>query len=392
MPWVDTGEITFNSLLGAIIKGYFCPILRGQLVVTVATGNEEKEINSETIETFCELFDEAFKKKILPTIQLTRWAFSHKETDCIKLNPANPLRPQWEASLLPLDQISDLRLKYRSGSNIALEIPLTVRARKVPDAVTYFRFFLVNNGSDDGCPTFIREGLIISDVRGRRVQGVCSIVVIEHSALANLLGDSENPAHTQWQRDRDHFKYKYTYGKSYIDFVTQCVSSFVELLNAEDKQPDRTLLNDLFFIPKALDSDEPKEKARPRKRNKGDVIVDVPKIEPKKRRITLTKISGGFIVTRGSLDAVLPHSINVAVAYDRRRGSPISKYSKSDFRLNHKPISISTQSAKVVMNDLNRMNVRILGSDFRVEVTGFDENRDLFVAVTAKEESDDPKA
>ena len=385
VPWIDS-EITPQALLSAVIEDYFFPILTGGLVVTVATGDDAIEVNKDSLIAASKTLGDEFAKGMLPLLQLADWARDQTTAEIVRLNPADRQRPSWDSSLVPREVIAELRQKFRSGERIALEVPLTVRQRGVADRESFFRVFLINDRSDEGAPVFIRDGIIISDVRGRWTTGVRSLVVVEHSALANLLGDSENPAHTQWQKDREHFRQKYFYGKSYIDFVTQAVAMFVRYLNESDDEPERDLLREIFSIPKPPESDQPKEKARPRKRNKGEVITDVPTVEPRKRRFTLLKVAGGFTVTRGAPEAAIPVLLEIVVAYDRRRGSPLKKYSATDFRLDERPITVKIEGAKDEERIKNRLVVRVTDAEFRVSVTGFDENRDLFVDVNAKED------
>lgn len=391
VPWVDE-EITAQTLLRAVVEDYFFPILTGDLCVTVATGASEIEITKNSLGATSQSLGEDFAKKMLPLLQLANWAREYATAEVVRLKPANPDRPKWESSLIPTELVPGLREKFRAGEKLAVEVPLTVRQRNVPDRESFFRIYLTNDGSDDCAPVFIRDGIIISDVHGKWAQGVRSLVVVEHSALAKLLGDSENPAHTQWQKDREHFRHKYFYGKSYIDFVTQSVAMFVRYLNESDQQPDKDLLREIFSIPKKPESAEPKEKSRPRKRNKGEVVIDIPKVEPTKRRFTLSKVAGGFTVTRGAEGAPVPDALEIAVAYDRRRGSPLKKYSASDFKLGEKPITVEAEGLIVEERTLNRMVVKVTQAEFRLVVTGFDENRDLFVDVDVRKEAgNDPE-
>lgn len=391
VPWVDD-TITLDGLLQAVIEDYFHPILAGELVVEISNGEKQLEVSADSLAEMCKQLGAEFEVKMLPVLKLSKWARGQADNTFIQLKPANADRPKWDAALVPNELIPSLREKFRAGEPLALKIPLTVREKKGQVRDSFFKVFLMHDGSEEGSPLFIRDGIIISDVRGHWVAGVRSIVVIDHPPLAKLLGDSENPAHTQWQKDREHFRYKYTYGKSYIDFVTQSVSMFVRYLNESDEQPDKDLLSKIFFIPKKPESDEAKEKSKRRKRNKGEIINPEPIAEPKKRRFTLSKVAGGFTITRGHPDAQLPAVLEIAVAYDCRRGSPLKKYVPADFRINEAPIKIECIGAKVGERQKNQLVVNIQNPDFNITVAGFDENRDLFVDVQAKEANDDPQA
>ena len=156
--------------------------------------------------------------------------------------------------------------------------------------------------------------------------------------------------------------------------------------------PDYDLLRDIFSIPKRRAAAEPKEKFKPRKRNKGEVINPDPKVEPKKRRFTLSKVAGGFTITRGHPDAPLPAILEISVAYDRRRGNALDKYVPADFKINEAPIKTESVGAKVGERQKNRLIATIQKPEFSITVAGFDENRDLVVDVQAKEASDDSQA
>ena len=67
------------------------------------------------------------------------------------------------------------------------------------------------------------------------------------------------------------------------------------------------------------------------------------------------------------------------MAYDRRGGSPLRKYSTTDFRLDQKPIQIDARNARVEICEPNQLLVHPVSDEFSVIVTGFDVNRDLFL-------------
>jgi hypothetical protein len=391
VPWIDE-EFTMEALLRSVIEGYFYPIVAEGLVVTVSNGGDDVELNKDTLVSASTLLGEEFASKMLPLLQLATWVRDLIPTSVVSLAPANPNRPTWEPSMIPQSLLPELRTKFRSGEKLAIKVPLTIREHNKSPRESFFRIFLLNDSGDEGEPVFIRDGIIISDVRSHWIAGVRSLVLIDDAPLATLLGDAENPAHTQWQKDREHFRHKYTYGKSYIEFVSHSVSMFVRFLNESDERPDRDLLRDIFSIPKPKEPNAPKEKSKPRKRNKGEVIRPDPKIEPRKRRYTLSKVTSGFTITKGQPGASIPNEIIVSVAYDRRRGSALGKYSHVDFKMNEAPIRVEVEGGKITEKQLNRLIVRVVESDFKVTVTGFDENRDLFVDVDAKEAADDSKA
>src|SRR5207245_3481757 len=99
---------------------------------------------------------------------------------------------------------------------VALRVTLAVREKNKEPQPSFFDVFLVADPRGErGRPVFVREGIVISDVRAPRSRGIVSLVVVENDALVTLLGDSEIPGHAQWQKDSSNYKGKYINGPSY---------------------------------------------------------------------------------------------------------------------------------------------------------------------------------
>lgn len=65
---------------------------------------------------------------------------------------------------------------------------------------------------------FIRQGITIPEVTSLKHKGIRAIVSIAEQDLSAFLGDAENPAHTEWERNSKKFKQKYRLGVSTLDF------------------------------------------------------------------------------------------------------------------------------------------------------------------------------
>jgi len=389
MPWVDP-EITGEALIEATVRGYFYPILTGALEVTIGTPEQTITINDSTLDEAALMLDQAESQGLLNLVELAEWASTQKPQDILKLAPCDPDCPEWKDELIPSDQLKPLRKALEAGEKLAVRASLTVREKGKTPKPSHFDFFLWKDGFESGRPVFIREGLIISDIRAPRVRGIRSFVIAEAGPLGMLLGDAENPAHTEWQSKGENFRGKYTYGPLFLDFVTKAVSNFVHTLTSQDQEEDKTLLLDIFSLP--ADKSEAEAKQSEKKKKKGKESEDeLDPQEPKKKRFRVQKSQGGFVITRGDAGTQPPAQLTVVVAYDVRRGNPLRKYNPADFRLNHSPIRLepAPQGLKVVAKEGNRMVVEILNPDFRLTVAGFDEKRDLFVNVRMEEGADD---
>jgi hypothetical protein len=396
VPFVDP-DISVEHLKEAVVSGYFHPILAGKLVVTIETPDATVEINSRTLVDVGLSFEGDASNKILPLIELAEWAALCPDQDVVNLNPCDADRPIWSNELIPPELTQLLREKLEKGGKIALRANLTVREKGKQPRPSHFNIYLWQDGYEDGHPVFIREGIIISDVRALRTRGVRAIVVIEDKPIATLLGDSENPAHTQWQKDSSNFKGKYVHGPSYIDFVTKAVSRLVHALSAQEEEEDKSLLLDFFSLPSDKSKDDPKRRedkptTKPGKKSQ----PPPPPPEPRKKPFKVLKVPGGFAIVSSEEVADFPVQLEVKCAYDTRKGSPLKKYevalkSKApDFRLGYNGVKVNEKAgAEIVGQENNLLRIKIIQAEFRVVVTGFDENRDLFVDARMEEEDND---
>ena len=139
---------------------------------------------------------------------------------------------------------------------------------------------------------------------------------------------------------------------------------------------DENALLDFFFAP-APGKPKPKGKVTPKKPK-----LDIPQ-KPKAFRINPRK--GGFTVAPADpIDATkLPIDASVTVAYDLLDGNPFKKYNPIDFDLND--LQTSVKGVTITQKKNNQLRFEITDLDFRIEVTGFDDRRDLLVKGAAEE-------
>jgi hypothetical protein len=398
VPFVDFETISVGNLKRAVVSDYFYPLLAKALVVNIETPDGATIINSETLSDVIQS-DTDLVKELLPQIELAKWAILCPEQEIFKLNPCDPRRPAWSNDLIPFDAFKLLKEKLLRGDKIAIRANLYVREKGKQPVASYFDVFLIQDGYDDGRPKFIREGITISDIHAPRSRGVRSMVVVEDKPLATLLGDSENPAHTQWQKGSSNFEYKYVYGLAYIEFVTRFVSCLVNALSAQDEEEDRNILADIFSLPLGEPTDkqkQPKDIHERELKDKSDNGYKDDGNEPNKKRFKVLRARGGFTITQGETGTNPPVKLDIKCAYDIRRGNPLKKYDAalklgaSDFRIGHDGVKITQQvGLKIMERQNNHIRVETLNPEFRLTVKGFDENRDLYVNVKILEGNDD---
>jgi len=390
VPWYDE-EIRYQDLVAASARAYFYAVLKGDLIIEIDSPTENLTLSATTMEAVLEERAPALASELQPALALAKWAIGVAATGMSPLTIPPPKNSyKWDDVEFPKPLVAAIKPRVQAGDRVGLRINLSIFPKGTPPIATFFDVFLVRDESDDtGRPVFIRDGLIISDTRPRhRSRGMRALVIVDDSPLATLLGDSENPAHTQWQRDSSHFKGKYTYGPSYIELVTGSVAAIVRAIVEDENAIDRTLLIDFFSLPSGGDGKNNKGAGEKDKKEKeGPEIID-PK-PPKLARFRINRIVGGFSVTQGHPDAKLPHQIEISVAYDVRRGNPMSRYRPADFVVGQGPIKIAATELALVEASGNHILASPSGKEFCLTVTGFDPNRDLVVRGVAKEDVSD---
>lgn len=392
VPWCDE-EVTFDGLLEAVIRQYYYPLLSGNLQVTVASPDREALLNNETLLTELQKLSSDSTDELRALIQLAQWANQQREESMFILAaPSVQDAFRWSSAWFGEQQITEMRATLERGETLAVRIPITVREKKRAGQQSFFDVFFVRDGNNEGSrPVFIREGIIISDIRPSKNRGYRSMVIVRDKPLATLLGDSENPAHTQWQKDSSNYKGKYIHGDRYIPFVTQSVTKIIQAITEEQNRIDPTLLLDIFSLPASQKEDSAKTRKKKLEQHKGS---DPDKVDPPPtsfRRFIVQKVPGGFSVLKGSLNAPPPAQLSVRVAYDIRRGNPLKKYNPADFAV--EKLNITLQGVELSRAEGNEIQITVIDPNFALTVTGFDENRDIYVKVNVvQEDNDDPEA
>lgn len=285
------------------------------------------------------------------------------------------------------DSLSDLQQRFERGERIAIRVPVSVREKNQPPRESYFDVFLHRDNSEqDGHPVFIREGIIIPDVRAPRTRGVRSIVNAEDGPIGAFLGDSENPAHTQWQKDGGKFRGKYVSGVGDLQFVISGVHEIVKIICEQDKQADIRLLADLFSVPATSEAQEI-QVGTEKPTQKSGTKPDEPQPPPARPRLfIIDRIANGFVVRNGEMaGSPPPKGLSIRAAYQVRRGNPFKRYHPADFDFSQR-MTTQVTGATVQEKRENRLRVAIDSNDFRIEVTGFDGNRDVRVEVRKQED------
>lgn len=391
VPWYDR-EISSATVVDAALRDWFFCLLTSELEIEVVAPESVVSLNADTVVAEAERLPQRDRDELLPLMRLTAFAISSAGRQPVVCAPAEQIHsPKWPDRLFEEATLERIRRQLDANEPVAIRVPIEVRPKREPPLASYFDVFLTRDADyESGRPVFVREGIIVSDARGTSARGFRSLVVASHAPMANLLGDAENPAHTEWRPDTGNFKEKYKYGKAFLDYVRESVRNLVRAIeqDAADTAPD--LLVDFFSLPEE-DIEPRPQKPTPADQKPGDAPLPPVVVPPgRPRRYAVSRVDGGFSVSRGARGAPSPSELHVRVAYDVRAGDPFRKYDPEDFQLLRGGIEAkpAPRGLKILAYEGNGIRFQVTDEDFRLTLIGFDTNRDLVVSVTPHGDQD----
>ena len=370
--------VTCRTAAEAIVRDYFFPILTGELLVDIE-GPESgaMRLDAKSLVPLVEQEASSFAE-LEPILALARWVVQSEPVHTSLAEHGADGRPTWDERSIPETVRAELRHSYLAGRLLALRVPVTVRPTHSAAARSHFDVYLQKDPLGKGSkPVYVRSGIIIPDVRERRVHGhrLHALVVCEDEPIARLLGDAETPAHTHWSKDAHNFRGMYEDGASYLSFVAHAPRSIAEILSATVGGRDRYSLASLFPRLKVeADAQVPAIRNKPGK----DTTPGTPPATGKPRYV-VDSVTGGAAIRAGPGLTALPARLRAEFAYDVRRGNALSKYDPADFRL--EDLAVRARDARAVLREGNVLDVEPSSLGFRIEVTGFDIHRDVYVRV-----------
>ena len=388
VPWPDP-EITDRAIVTAVVRDYFYPILCGDLVVWVETPSVKTILDAGSLIPEVSKLDADIVRDVKPLVELAKWALDLPEDQRYELNMPPPDQAwQWSRDLIPREAFQAFRDTFQRGDPCPVRVPVTVRKKDGTSNSSHFDVFLKRDVSEQsGRPVFIRGGVIISRVDAPRSRGTRAIVIADDPPIASFLRDAENPSHTEWQQVR--LKANYKSGVSDLGFVRRSVHELVRILTEAEKEEDRTLLADFFSLPAPPEENSAVSvrQKRPISKEKGTDSEKVkPPPRPRPQGFQIQKVQGGFSVLPSEEGVSPPRYLKIRVAYSTRRGNPLNKYDPADFRLEDGAIKVQTMGITLIERKDNKLLLEIHALEFKLEVTGFDTRRDLYVNVIPKED------
>lgn len=391
VPYVEE-SFSLEQVVEAAASGYFYPILKGTLQLAISNSMKRVVLDAKSLLPISEQLTKSTEIKEL--IELCVWHLNQDSMHTFRLPDGVLSKYDWDATPLQGELLEKLLEEIENKKRVTIVVPMVVNAKGSTKSTFFTVILEKHTESIRQKPIFIRDGIIISNVKSSKLNGFRAIVIVDDAPLAAMLGDSENPAHTEWKGDSKSFREKYLNGKKQIRFVADCPSNIAQLISEQDRKKDSSILASVFSVIRPTDEMTETEQTDTDKPTKklGKEKEGVPPIPPAKpKAYTIRRSKGGFVVTNGTAnDELKDFSIILRCAYDTSRGNPLRQYSSHDFDF-LKPgssLEVDCQGANVECLGPNELRLGEIEQTFQLRVTGFDPQRDLFVKARVQERKD----
>lgn len=396
IPFINE-EINIDRLAYAAIEQYFYPILDGKLDVEIAEEDKCIILNQATIidsvsslnyESLLGIDDRRYRSKdeLLHLFDFAKWTLELQKEDFVILNTPNVgAKPRWTKAVFPDDNgMKALRDRFEKNGRIAFKVPLKCHPVNGLAKICWYDAFLEKDSSLTKPENiFVRDGITISGISSLEKGLIRGIVIIHDVDLARMFGDSENPAHTEWQPESRNFKGKYVDGKEALSFMKSTLKRIYDQLQRPIEGLQKDLLVDFFSIPIETMEDA-REHDLPGVDNGEDdtILPEVPRMKGNPRPIKVEKIYSGIKISNNPFSIKTPENVQIKLGYDVRRGNPFSNYQELDFDVSKLPIHVQSSGVYFTKKEKNIIEFEIEDKlNFEIILTGFDINRDLLLKI-----------
>ena len=378
------GEINAKDVLTSVVKHYFYPILSGGLVVEVVSDGKIVTVKADSINDVVQEHISNNDKTFLGTLDLAKWYISVPDEEKVQAQHQRPhYSPSWEAGLFKTTQIDDFAEALDSHKPVCARIPVYIIPSGGQPELSHFDVVLARDPElEVPLDEFIRAGITITGVTSLRESGIRALVIADDLPISTMLGDSENPAHTEWQDRSRNFVGKYRVGRSTLAFVKAAPQGLLRLLNKHSEQIDDTALRQLFPDPSSKGGKQvnsPGKIHKPGGTRRPRTKVDV---TSRPRIFQLSRTAGGFTASLAEAgQQATPMRVRLRLAYDVRRGDPYNRWSAADFDLGEDHERIAHSGGDLLNAIGNRLEILAKSPDWKLQLKGFDPNRDLIIDI-----------
>jgi hypothetical protein len=380
-------DLTADRLIAATIENFAPAILEGQLLVEL----DSTVIDASTISTHASRVRNEFMSAAMrqdPQRLLTLLALVHAQPTVT----VTADRAKFHlADITTSEEKETLRSTIDNGENATVEIKIPVTHKSTK---SYSKVTAVIGRCETGCKPidfFYREGMALPEVTARVPADIDLIVLANDGTLVTYLNFCEGKAHLDLLENRDvREKLRengFSDGVSLKRSVRWLMDDTRALVLPDKSKPDPSVLSGYFAVTRKNAASEKAGAggAESNNPNAPDPKPNPPVPKPKVRPFYIEDLTDGFSVSANPHFSEFPASFKVRVAYANGERRP--KWSPFDFELQKLPFK-EFGSRKAITIEKNVLSGVSCGSDFKVEVRGFDTRRELVAILTTEVDSD----
>lgn len=365
-------DINYDSIIRSVIIHYFFPIIKGMLVVEVNHDSTQTILNASILRDIARQQDWENSpwtgQPVDSLMEFLEDAITMPSAKIISLQMPEGTPKMTEQ--LFADKLEEVRKLFSENKLLWLRVPVKIKENGKPEVNSHFDVYIQKDESLSKSDEFyIRAGITISEIKKLGNRRVRALLSAQDGAVCTFLGDSESPAHTDWKERTENFQNKYHRASGTLRFIKSSMQAIVGILDQPPPGLERNFLRDIFFIPESVKEESPIVKPPP------------PPPPPQNQIFDVSRILGGFRIKLSNEEVNLPTQTFIRIAYDIRRGNPFSNYHPMDFDLTNQTLNINVVGGDVVALGQNHLKVSVREYNFEIQVTGFDNHRDLIVDV-----------
>jgi hypothetical protein len=404
IPWIYEDYLTFNRLAAVIAREYFISILSGDLII---------ELNDSRTDQFAKFDADSLSelKSAAPdddefqdSIYLAGSLLGMEQFEAVTANVSHITGssvPDYDWSNYITDiPPQDIELALDRGNVVHFKVPMIIQPTKATPETGHFDV-LLKKKTGRHYPIFVRDGLLIPNHPTRKkTPDHIALICASANIVAETLGKSECPAHTDWKASRDKFREQhYREGNRLISFVRDSAQKLVGKLSNEEGKPDHSLLAELLPLPANDAPSKPtmKKEAVSREKEKKEVIdLVTPEIPPIASRCWKLQQVGKEVHLRGNpsgFENARGYRLTLQAAYDIHGRNPFNSHSKYDFDLIRAAREGVDKKSKFHLNlnehveiidgDHGRLTVMVTSPEFEILFRPADLHRDLIMKVNS---------
>lgn len=369
-------RIDKESIISAIIKNYYFPILDGQLIIDV----DGIDINSQTFSDRVDEYQKSDGEIPLAFIREISSILKQKNSPIVSKSIG---KDRLSKESFEEKEIDAIRSDFADNKLLHLRIPVDLRPKTdVYDNKGHIDLFMkATSGDEQQHSLFVRGPIVLHSERGYFSEpSAHGAMIASEENVSGFLGDAESPAHTEWDSRTKKLVEHWDSPRTELTSIRYALEDLYGIIEEQEKNEYKDMFSDYFSI-----MDEERGSSDNDSNNGEDDDVVVPE---SKKILSVTPISGGFVITAGTNIKnrdLEKEKIYVKIAYDMDEGNPFKHFDKYDFDLTQSNnLNVEITDGECETLKANEIVITPENSNFRLKIDGFDVHRDVVVKAELK--------